>query len=47
MWVALIGADSDTYGATAGPLLAAYHPKISENLKEGLLLRKEIEEISF
>jgi len=36
MLVVLIGADADTYGATAGALLAAYHPNISPNLTEGL-----------
>lgn len=47
MWVVLIGADADTYGATAGPLLAAYHPNIKEDFKQGLWLRDEIEKIQF
>jgi len=45
MWIVSIGADADTNGATAGPLLAAYHTTIPENLLEGLKLRKEIEQI--
>jgi ADP-ribosylglycohydrolase len=47
MWVVLIGADADTYGATAGPLLAAYHPNIPSNYKDGLWLKEEIEKIVF
>ena len=47
MWVALIGSDADTYGAVAGPMLAAYHPNIGNNFKEGLWLRQEIENIKF
>ena len=46
MSVVLIGADSDTYGATAGPLLAAYHPSIPESYLEALkvvpLVKKHI-----
>eukprot|EP01080_Neovahlkampfia_damariscottae_P002212 gene2212-2386_t len=45
MWVVLIGADADTYGAIAGPLLAAYHPKLPEVLVEKLQLHEEIETI--
>eukprot|EP01089_Gocevia_fonbrunei_P008644 TRINITY_DN2035_c0_g1_i3.p1 TRINITY_DN2035_c0_g1~~TRINITY_DN2035_c0_g1_i3.p1 ORF type:complete len:417 (-),score=78.11 TRINITY_DN2035_c0_g1_i3:33-1178(-) len=38
MWIVLIGADADTYGAAAGPLLAAYHPKISNEFLQDLQL---------
>jgi len=39
MWVVLIGADADTYAATAGPLLAAYHPNINPMFLDGLKLK--------
>jgi len=42
MWVACIGADSDTYGATSGPLLAAYHSQISRSFYENLEVKDEI-----
>jgi len=42
MWVVAIGADADTYGATAGPLLASYHPTIAPAFREKLFLEKEI-----
>jgi len=45
MWVVCIGADADTYGATAGPMLAAYHNRIGANLLENLQLRNEIEQL--
>jgi len=45
LWVVLIGADADTYGASCGPLLAAYHPEIPECLLEGLQVRDKIEKI--
>jgi hypothetical protein len=69
MWIVLIGADADTYGAcgntllfiliyfytsspcppltitTAGPLIAAYHPHITENLTDGLVLKPVVESI--
>lgn len=35
-WIALIGADSDTYGATAGPLLHAAHGTLPEQMTEPL-----------
>ena len=35
-WVAMIGHDSDTYGAAAGPLIAAAHGRMPEALTEGL-----------
>jgi len=35
-WVVTIGADADTYAATAGPLLAAYHPKIPQSMLDNL-----------
>ena len=37
-WVAMIGHDSDTYGATAGPLIAAAHGGLPRDLTEGLLV---------
>jgi ADP-ribosylglycohydrolase len=44
MWVVLIGADADTYGATAGPLLAAYHGNIHNDFIENLMVKGEISE---
>jgi ADP-ribosylglycohydrolase len=35
-WVAMIGKDSDTYGATAGPLIAAAHGGLPVELTDGL-----------
>ena len=35
-WVALIGHDSDTYAATAGPILAAMHGEPPEGMTGGL-----------
>jgi len=43
MWIVLIGADADTYGASGGPLLAAYHPNINKDFLKGLLLRPLID----
>eukprot|EP00026_Physarum_polycephalum_P009659 Phypoly_transcript_09790.p1 GENE.Phypoly_transcript_09790~~Phypoly_transcript_09790.p1 ORF type:complete len:381 (+),score=60.03 Phypoly_transcript_09790:154-1296(+) len=43
MWIVLIGADADTYGACAGPLIAAYHPHIPEELIDGLTVKPIIE----
>jgi ADP-ribosylglycohydrolase len=40
-WVALIGEDSDTYGATAGPLLAAAHGSVPAEYTEGLWILKD------
>jgi ADP-ribosylglycohydrolase len=45
LWVVLIGADADTYGAIAGPLIAAYHPRIPKQLVTTLHLHKRIEKI--
>ena len=45
-WTAVIGADADTYGAIAGALLAAYHPKqIPKNMAAALLVLPEINQI--
>ncbi|KAL6050975.1 ADP-ribosylglycohydrolase family protein [Balamuthia mandrillaris] len=44
MWVVLIGADADTNGAIAGPLLAAYHPDIPSTLQKGLLVKPLLEQ---
>eukprot|EP01105_Mastigella_eilhardi_P020358 TRINITY_DN4842_c0_g1_i2.p2 TRINITY_DN4842_c0_g1~~TRINITY_DN4842_c0_g1_i2.p2 ORF type:complete len:254 (-),score=53.83 TRINITY_DN4842_c0_g1_i2:127-888(-) len=42
-WVALIGADADTYGAIAGALLAAHHPAtLPAALCEQLQVRHEL-----
>ncbi len=35
-WVAMIGHDSDTYGATAGPMIAAAHDGLPEEMTRGL-----------
>ncbi|KAH3767752.1 ADP-ribosylglycohydrolase [Pelomyxa schiedti] len=40
-WVVLIGADADTYGAIAGPLLGAYHP---ETIPQSLIAQLEVNE---
>lgn len=45
-WVALIGHDSDTYGATAGPLLAAAHEEIPAYLTEGLDVLLKFDELA-
>lgn len=37
-WGVLTGADSDTYGAIAGPLVAAHHGSLPAGLTEGLQL---------
>jgi len=42
MWVVLIGADADTYGATAGPLLAAYHGNIHPDFMENLMVKDQV-----
>ena len=41
-WVAMIGHDSDTYGATAGPMIAAAHGVVPSELVEGLRAVEEI-----
>jgi ADP-ribosylglycohydrolase len=45
MFVVLIGADADTYGATAGPMLAAYHSTIRRDFIDTLWERKTIEDL--
>lgn len=35
-WVAMVGHDADTYGAVAGPLIAAAHGGLPEDLTDGL-----------
>lgn len=40
-WVAMIGEDADTYGATAGPLIAAIHGGLPAELSEGLWILNE------
>jgi ADP-ribosylglycohydrolase len=47
MFVVLIGADADTYGAIAGPMLAAYHPFIKESFMDKLWERNTVESIQF
>jgi len=42
MWVVSIGADADTYGATAGPLLAAFHPKLNKDFTDALFVKDEV-----
>eukprot|EP01090_Pellita_catalonica_P001435 TRINITY_DN1116_c0_g1_i2.p1 TRINITY_DN1116_c0_g1~~TRINITY_DN1116_c0_g1_i2.p1 ORF type:complete len:229 (-),score=39.45 TRINITY_DN1116_c0_g1_i2:67-753(-) len=42
MWIVLIGADADTYGASAGPLLAAYHPHINPVYLSNLKIKDEV-----
>lgn len=44
-WVAMIGNDSDTYGATAGPLLAAAHGGLPVGLTDGLKVLQELDRI--
>lgn len=36
-WVPLVGFDTDTYGATAGPMIAAAHGSLPSDLTDGLL----------
>jgi len=45
MWIVLVGADADTYGATAGGLLAAYHPEIPEIYFQNLKVQKSVEKL--
>jgi len=46
LWIVLIGADADTYGAIGGPLLAAYHPKdIPKNFTQSIKALKDIDNI--
>lgn len=40
--VPLIGHDADTYAATAGPLIAACHGHVPEELTEGLLILPDL-----
>ena len=40
-WVVMIGEDADTYGAAAGPLIAAIHGGIPEEMTEGLWILKD------
>jgi len=42
MWVVLIGADADTYAATAGSLLGAFHPNINLDFFDGLQAANDI-----
>lgn len=45
-WVALIGADADTYGAIAGALLGAYHPNtVPQCLANQLLVKPDIDKL--
>ncbi len=41
-WVAMVGYDSDTYGATAGPLIAAAHRGLPEEMTDGLWVWKDV-----
>jgi len=41
-WVAMLGNDCDTYAATAGPLIAAIHNGLPEEMTEGLLINDEL-----
>ena len=40
-WVAMIGHDADTYGATAGPLIAVAHGGLPEMMTDGLWAFKD------
>jgi len=42
-WPAMIGYDADTYGAAAGPLIAAEHGPIPESMIEGLMALREFD----
>jgi hypothetical protein len=44
-WVAMIGYDSDTYGATAGPMIAAACGGLPEELTEGLEALQELRDV--
>jgi ADP-ribosylglycohydrolase len=44
-WPALIGFDSDTYGAVAGPMIAAAHGSVPAEMTAELLAVAELEEI--
>jgi hypothetical protein len=41
-WVAMLGHDCDSYGATAGPLVAAIHGGIPDELTAGLWALREV-----
>jgi len=44
MWVVCVGADADTYGATAGAVLAAYHQEIKPQYIQALFLKDKIQQ---
>jgi len=43
MWVVSIGGNTDSYGATAGSLLAAFHPDIPASMLENLQVYNEVQ----
>jgi ADP-ribosylglycohydrolase len=45
-WPGMIGEDADTYGAAAGPLIAAEHGPLPESMAEGLMALKEFDALS-
>lgn len=40
-WVVMIGEDADTYGAAAGPLVAALHGGLPEAMTDGMWILKD------
>lgn len=44
-WVAMTGGDTDSYGSTAGPIIAAAHKGIPDELIEGLEILREFDGI--
>lgn len=42
-WIAMIGHDSDTYGAVAGPLIAAVHKGLPAEMIQGLYAIEQLE----
>jgi ADP-ribosylglycohydrolase len=44
-WPAMIGHDADTYGAAAGPLIAAEHGPLPAAITEGLLALREFDDL--
>ena len=45
-WPAMVGHDADTYGAAAGPIIAAEHGPLPESMTEVLLALREFDVLS-
>ena len=45
-WPAMLGYDADTYGAVAGPLIAAAHGQLPESMTRGLKALREFDDLA-